>query len=245
VWQVSRTLGDRALVFLNAEWRSSIWEDYQRGLRGRYPLSRSSERDSTLDDFGGFFGPGGSIELFFNEYLRDLVDTSGRVWRLLENSPIHLSRESLIALQRASVIREAFFASRDRVPLVSFMLKPISMEVSIDDFYLDLDGQAVSYDHSATKVRKLQWPGKRGTGEVNLRVSPSSAGGLSGITIDGPWAWFRLLDRSTLTPLGVADKFEITFDVDGRKVYYELRAASSLNPFRLGELERFQCPEIL
>jgi len=50
-WQVSRTLGDRALAFLNAEWRNSVWEDYRRGLRGRYPLSRSSERDATLDDF--------------------------------------------------------------------------------------------------------------------------------------------------------------------------------------------------
>ena len=244
-WQVSRTLGDRALAFLNAEWRNSVWEDYRRGLRGRYPLSRSSERDATLDDFGRFFGPGGSIESFFDEYLRDLVDTSGPVWRLPPNSPIHLSRESLIALQRASVIREAFFTNQDRIPLVRFDLKPISMEVSINDFYLDLDGQTLRFDHSATKVKKLQWPGTQATGEVNLRISPPSAGGSSGITIDGPWAWFRLLDRSTLAPLGGGDRFEITFDVDGRKIYYELRAASALNPFRLGELERFQCPEIL
>jgi len=78
-----------------------------------------------------------------------------------------------------------------------------------------------------------------------MHISPPSASGYSGITIDGPWAWFRLLDRSTVTPMAAADQFEITFDVDGRKVYYELRAASSLNPFKLRELERFQCPEIL
>ena len=244
-WQVSRTLGDRALSFLNAEWRSSVWDDYQRGLRGRYPLSSASERDTTLGDFGDFFGPGGSIERFFDEYLRDLIDTSGRVWRLPPNSPIHLSRESLQALQRARVIQDAFFASQDRIPLVRFNLKPISMDVSIDDFFLDLDGQILRYDHSATKVKKLQWPGSQATGEVILRLSPPSAGGSSGVTIDGPWAWFRLLDRSTLTPMGSADRFEVTFDVDGRKVYYELRAASSRNPFRLGELKRFQCPEIL
>ena len=244
-WQVSRTLGDRALSFLNAEWRSSVWDDFQRGLRGRYPLSRSSERDTTLGDFGDFFGPGGSIERFFDEYLRDLIDTSGRVWRLPPNSPIHLSRESLQALQRARVIQDAFFANQDRIPLVRFNMKPISMDVSIDDFFLDLDGQILRYDHSATKVKKLQWPGSQATGEVILRLSPSSAGGSSGVTIDGPWAWFRLLDRSTLTPMGSADRFEVTFDVDGRKVYYELRAASSRNPFRLGALKRFQCPEIL
>jgi type VI secretion system protein ImpL len=244
VWQVSGILGDRALAFLNAEWRSSVWEDYQRGLRGKYPLARSSSRDTTLGDFGDFFGPGGSVERFFEEYLEDLIDTSRRVWRLPANSPIHLSRELLIALQRAAVIREAFFTTEDK-PLIRFTLKPISMDVSIDEFYLDLDGQMLRYDHSFTKVKQVLWPGTGATGEVSLSVSPPSASGSSGITIDGPWAWFRLLDGSTVTPLAAADQFEITFDVDGRRVYYELRAASALNPFKLRELERFQCPEIL
>ena len=244
-WQVSQTLGDRALEFLNDEWRSTVWEDYRRGLQGKYPLSRNSDTDATLKDFGNFFGPGGSVDRFFQEYLKDLVDTSHQIWRLPSNSPIHISRESLVMFQRASVIREAFFTTQDKIPGVKFALKPISMDVSIDDFYLDIDGQIFRYDHSATKVVSATWPGTRETGEVNVKLSPPSAAGASGLTIDGPWAWFRLLDRSKLTPQTGPDRFEITFDVDGRKVYYELRAASSLNPFRLGELERFQCPEIL
>jgi type VI secretion system protein ImpL len=245
VWQVSQGLGDRALEFLNDEWRSTVWEDYRRGLQGKYPLARRSDTDATLKDFGNFFGPGGSVDRFFREYLKDLVDTSHQIWRLPPNSPIHLSRESLVMLQRASVIQEAFFTTQDKVPLVKFALKPISMDVSIDDFYLDIDGQTFRYDHSATKVTSATWPGTRETGEVNLNLSPASASGSAGVTIDGPWAWFRLLDRSQLKPLTGGDRFEVTFDVDGRKVYYELRAASALNPFRLGELERFQCPEIL
>jgi len=48
-----------------------------------------------------------------------------------------------------------------------------------------------------------------------------------------------------MKPLNSADKFEITFDVDGRDISYELRATNFLNPFRLRELERFLCPEIL
>jgi type VI secretion system protein ImpL len=153
-WQISRTLGDRALAFLNTEWRSTVWQDYQQGLKGKYPLSGNSTQDSTIEDFGEFFGPQGSLEQFFDKYLQDLVDTSGRVWHLQKNSPIHLSRETLIALQRASVIRKAFFPTQDKMPLVSFTLKPISMEVSIDDFTMDLDGQILNYDHSATKVKK-------------------------------------------------------------------------------------------
>ena len=160
-WQVSQSLGDRALEFLNDEWRSTVWEDYRRGLRGKYPLARGSDTDAALRDFGDFFGPGGSVDRFFGEYLKDLVDTSHQIWRLPPNSPIHLSRESLVMLKRASVIQEAFFTTQDKVPLVKFALKPINMDVSIDDFYLDIDGQTFRYDHSATRVTSVTWPCSR------------------------------------------------------------------------------------
>ena len=77
-----------------------------------------------------------------------------------------------------------------------------------------------------------------------MRVSPPKAQGSGGRTIDGPWAWFRLLDDSKVTRRA-ADQFDITFDIDGRKIEYELRAGSALNPFNLSELERFRCPELL
>lgn len=243
-WQVRQTLGARALRELNAEWRSTVYRDYQRGLRGRYPLSRSSDREATLEDFGDFFGSDGSIDRFYRDYLADFVDTSGRVWRVPENSPIHISREALTAMQRASVIREAFFGSRDKAPLVKFALKPVTMDIGINDFTLDLDGQTLRFDHSATRAKQVQWPGPRAAGTVSLRLSPPKSQGGGSKTIDGQWAWFRLLDSSALARRS-AGLYDITFDVDGRKIEYELRAGSSLNPFKLSDLERFQCPEVL
>ncbi|MCB1923887.1 MAG: type VI secretion system membrane subunit TssM [Gammaproteobacteria bacterium] len=243
-WQVRQLLGGRALAHLNDEWRATVWRDYQRGLSGKYPLSPSSARDATLEDFGDFFGPDGTMDRFFREYLADFVDTSGRVWNVPEKSPIHISREVLVAMQRAAVIREAFFASRDKRPAVSFSLAPITMDIGINEFSLDLDGQTVRFDHSATRPKAVQWPGPRATGTVSMRVSPPKAQGSGGRTIDGPWAWFRLLDDSKVTRRA-ADQFDITFDIDGRKIEYELRAGSALNPFNLSELERFRCPELL
>ena len=147
-------------------------------------------------------------------------------------------------MRRAAVIREAFFKARDKSPSVGFSLKPITMDIGINDFSLDLDGQTVRFDHSATRAKALQWPGPRAAGTISLRVLPPKAQGSGGKTIDGPWAWFRMLDASAVVRRS-ADQFDITFDVDGRKIEYELRASSALNPFKLTDLERFQCPEIL
>lgn len=243
-WQVRQILGARALDELNAEWRATVYRDYQRGLRGRYPMARNSNRDATLADFGDFFGPDGSMDRFFRDYLADLVDTSGRVWRVPENSPIHISRDALTAMQRAAVIRGAFFTSRDKMPVVRFTLQPITMDASINAFSLDLDGQTLSFDHSATRKKAVQWPGPRATGAVRLRVSPPARDGGGGKTIEGTWAWFRLLDGSRVARRA-ADEYLITFDLSGRKVEYLLQSGSTLNPFKLSELGRFQCPEVL
>jgi type VI secretion system protein ImpL len=243
-WQVTRTLGGRALQFLNEEWRGAVLSPYQRGLRGRYPLSRGSERDASLGDFGDFFGPGGSIDRFFGEYLQDFLDTSGRIWQVPANSPIHISRETLTALKRAAVIRDAFFAESDKTPLVKFSMRPIAMDKGITDFAIDIDGQSMRFDHSATRSRALQWPGAETAGVVNLRLSPPSAQGPSAKTIEGPWALFRLLDASTIRRRS-ANQLDVVFDIDGRKVEYQLNADSSLNPFTLTDLGRFQCPETL
>jgi type VI secretion system protein ImpL len=100
------------------------------------------------------------------------------------------------------------------------------------------------FDHSATRSRALQWPGAETAGVVNLRLSPPSAQGPSAKTIEGPWALFRLLDASTIRRRS-ANQLDVVFDIDGRKVEYQLNADSSLNPFTLTDLGRFQCPETL
>ena len=39
-----------------------------------------------------------------------------------------------------------------------------------------------------------------------------------------------------------AARFKAVFEVDGRKAAFEIVASSVRNPFRLRELEQFQCP---
>ena len=78
--------------------------------------------------------------------------------------------------------------------------------------------------------------------EVRIQLSLRSEGGRSSWTEEGPWAWFRMLDKAQVAPGKTPEKFQISFDLDDRLVIYELRASSAFNPFRLKELEQFQCP---
>jgi len=241
----SLTLGN-ARGHVNSIWTSQVLPLCQRALGNRYPLARGSSQDVTLADFTRLFAPGGLIDGFFQKYLSPFVDTSGKTWRWRADGEASLgsSPEAVRQFQRAAEIREAFFGG-GTAPAVSFQLRPITMDSSIERFSLDLDGQQLSYSHGPVRPTTITWPAPGGSGQVTMEVSPPPASGRSAVTLMGPWALFRLFDRASIEPTGQPEEFRVTFDIGGRKAVYALTASSVLNPFRLPALHSFSCPERL
>ena len=67
------------------------------------------------------------------------------------------------------------------------------------------------------------------------------------IEAHGAWALFRLLRQAQVTRVGPREVYRLVFQLGDRSVAYELRAASSQNPFApdaagLGALQGFMCP---
>ena len=119
------------------------------------------------------------------------------------------------------------------------------MDATISQFLLDLDGQQLSYDHGPSRPVAMQWPNPGSIGVVRLSIMPPSASGRSGITLDGPWAWFRLLEQSDLTQGSSPDRFTLRLRVDNASLSCELRASSAFNPFKSRVLSGFSLPERL
>lgn len=232
---------------LNAAWVSDVVNIYRQSLSGRYPLAPGSTRDATLDDFGQFFGVGGVMDNYFRKYLQSYVDTSASAWRWQPGAAqkLGINASVLQTFQRAAAIRDAFFRSGGVQPTVRFELKPVAMDASITQFLLDLDGQQISYDHGPSRPVAMQWPNPGSIGVVRLSISPPAASGRSGITLDGPWAWFRLLEQSDLVTGGSPDRFNLRLRVDNASISYELRANSAFNPFKSRVLSGFSLPERL
>ncbi|MBF8748438.1 type VI secretion system membrane subunit TssM [Pseudomonas putida] len=233
---------------LNAAWSSEVVNVYRQSLSGRYPMVAGSSRDATLEDFGQFFGVGGVMDNYFRKYLQPYVNTSSTPWSWQPGAAQKLGINSgvLHTFQRAATIRDAFFRSGSGLqPGVRFELKPVAMDASITQFLLDLDGQQVSYDHGPSRPVALQWPNPNSIGVVRLSISPPSASGRSGLTMEGPWAWFRLLDQSDLVAGSSPERFNLRLRVDGASVSYELRASSAFNPFRSRVVSGFSLPEHL
>jgi type VI secretion system protein ImpL len=165
-------------------------------------------------------------------------------WRATANDgTLGIPQSTLDEFQRAARIRDAFFANGGRQASMRFDLKPVSLDPAITKFVLDIDGQALTAAPGALAPASFQLPSGKGSGQVRLDVTPSSAHGT--LRTEGPWAWFRMLDKAAVAPTAQGERYNVTFDADGRKAALELTASSVVNPFRRAVLEQFRCVDKL
>jgi type VI secretion system protein ImpL len=233
--------GARARI--NNLWTSQVLPFCREAIGGRYPFARGSRRDTTLHDFGRLFGPAGLLDTFFSENLSPIANTSLRTWRWAGGG-IGIPDGVLTQFQRAATIREAFFGGGGKLPAVTFELTPTRMDASVSQLILDVGGQILDYRHGPPRAQMFQWPSPDGIGRARV-VFSGVDGRESSFTEEGAWAWYRVLDRSSLRGTGQEELFRLGVSSGGMSASLDLRAASVRNPFQLQELRGFHCPDRL
>ena len=169
-------------------------------IKGRYPISKSSQVDITLQDFGRFFSQGGVMDEFFKTHLDTFVDTTRRRWRVISqnNQTVGISASTLKQFQYAAKIREVFFQGGGQLAKVQFELKPVFLDAKASKFWLNLEGQQTNYRHGPTRSLRFSWPGTS-PGLVRFGFESLDGKQLSG-SEEGAWAWFKLLDKMKVVP---------------------------------------------
>lgn len=227
---------------LAALWAAEAAPFCRDAIAGRYPLVRGATRDVTLDDFGRFFAPGGIMDDFFAKHLAAQVDMAGGAWKWRSTgaAPIGIGQDVLAAFQRAARIREMFFGAGGRQPSLRFELAPLAADPALTRVLLDIDGQGVAYaPGTAARPVAIVLPSGKAGGLVHLEATPALRAELR---TEGPWAWFRMIDKGVLQPGAQGERYTLAFDLDGHKISYQLTASSVINPFRRDALEGFRCP---
>lgn len=223
---------------LNALWTAQVLPFCRQATENRYPVYRSGAADVPLADFAKLFGPGGQLDVFFNQHLLPYVDMTRLPWQWqkVDGADLGISASVLVQFQRAAIIRDAFF-DHGSGPMVSFELVPTALDPASAQVTVEIDGQPVALAPGQSRPIPVRWPGSIAQTRITVSNAPSPA-----ILIDGPWSWFRLLDRARVGIAGSRDRLTATLAAGGATLGFELRARSVLNPFALKELAEFRCP---
>ena len=206
-------------------------------MAGRFPFDRRATRDASLAEVARVFGPKGAFDQAFTQRFAGRVDTSSDPWRWTGPGAAP-PPEDLERFRAAARVRDVLFARGGNRPSLQLTFRPLDLDEQIDRFELEIDGQKVRYAHGPALPTVVNWPGT--TGSARIDVSPASAG--APLTFSGPWALFRLFDRAAVQEAGSPGRLRVVFDVNGHKATFEVQTDADANPFRLREIERFECP---
>jgi len=235
---------------INSEWNNQVYSAYTQGLAGRYPLKRSSSDELALFDFSEFFKPGGTMDKFYTEMVKPFVDTrKGWSNRVVDNRSLGLSAATLKQIRRAQTIKNVFFRKNPEVPSVSFQLKPYRMEKKDAHFLLEVGDQRITYNHGPKFWKDLYWSGEDENKRVRI-VFEDLSEDRHEKTFDGPWAWFKLQDKSKIKKTKKSNVYLATYSVTERSddikiehtIKYLIKAKSVNNPFNQNLLGAFKCP---
>jgi type VI secretion system protein ImpL len=225
---------------VGANLNAAVGDFCRKAIAGRYPFSRSSQRDVAPDDFSRMFSQGGLMDDFFNRNLAPMVDITKSPWHFrAAGNGTPAASASLSAFQNAATIRDVFFRGGPQAQ-ITLDIKPLEMDSGISQVQIDIDGQIIKYSGGQALSQRIVWPGPRGSNQVRMQVSPQDSNSM--IVTEGPWAIYRFFDRAQLQPGNSPERLKAVFNIDGRRVVLAVNANSVQNPLRLREIAAFSCP---
>jgi type VI secretion system protein ImpL len=218
--------------------REQVLPECTRIVSGRYPFTQGSDRDVPLMDFASLFGHNGIFDSFFRTHLEPLTDTTRSPWRWQPGAAANvLPADWLRVFEDAAKLREVFFQGGAKLPHMQFSVMLLDFDRGATRFQLDIEG-AVLDSQAPKRTYGIRWPGAKpgfvqASFEGRFAVQQTEE-------YHGPWAWFRLLERSPIQRESDIRNV-VTVNVKGLQAHVVIEALTVHNPFASGEWQRFKC----
>jgi type VI secretion system protein ImpL len=135
--------------------------------------------------------------------------------------------------QNADSIRRTFFRGGTSAS-VTAELRLVSSD--LPQITLEYGGETHQFTASNNTAWTLRWPAPNGGGAKLYATTAAQ-----GVTVEGDWAIFRLIDKA-MSDSSSPERLRLVFMIEGKRITFELRSNSVLNPFKLKELGGFRCP---
>ncbi|UII74021.1 type VI secretion system membrane subunit TssM [Pseudomonas sp. HN11] len=238
---------DDAYGYVNQRYQSEVYGFYAKAIQRRYPFNAHAGSDVALGDFQAFFKPRGTLERFYDGYLRPFVSVEGSRYRLrgLEGHSLPMSRSLLDQLTKAQVIRQGFFTEDHGDWAVRFTVAPYSLDQAVSRATLRLGDQQLEYRHGPIVPMAFHWPNEAHNGRSSLVLERGAERPL-GIEKDtGAWSLFRLIDLMHSEPASGRDAQIIKAELAGLRANYLLTSQRNSNPFQMTTWRTFRLPEQL
>ncbi len=221
----------------------------EQAVTGKYPFDGSASADASVGDVRSAFGSGGDVTRFVSNDLEPYLDRSGDYWRWRSDDPVasNFSAATPGNFQKASALTGAL---NEGIPL-GIELSELGSKVSKVE--LITGGIPLQFDMDGNSARQIVW--QLGGGMVqSSEIKIYENQGIEGLdpmeevifrdTKQGPWSFFRVLDRARINNLSETE-IEAVFNPGPGRATFVISFPEDQNPFSGGGLWSVQCPQTL
>lgn len=233
-------------TYIDKQWRQQVIDEYHSNIDLHFPLLLESSEDVKLSDFNHFFAENGTLEHFYQRYLKPFINTDETTWtpRQVGEWKLPLGNGFLEQLVRANLVRQMFFDGNQPQAEVGFTLRPLHFSQGIRDVTVEINQQRLQSSNNRYQATHVFWPGQHVDGGLSVMINTDDDG-KSFIAEMGPWALFHLLAKSNMKNTQGSSQFEVTLNFNGYTVSYALTADKPVNPFIMNVLGSFDLPNTI
>lgn len=211
--------------YINNVWESTVYNTYNEKLKYQYPLNPTSNTELALDQFSSFFGPNGTLSIFYTQYLQPFIDNSNTTWDWLSLNGVNFSEQSdsLYFFKNIHLIMNNFFNPTSGNPQLRIMVTPYVLDPKAVDAIFNLSNTSIVYRHGPVQSYEVNWPNKNNslsTGDSAGIVMHDFAKNQSSYTLIGPWAIFKFFQHFGLEQRTATGDALLTISLENLRVSY-------------------------
>lgn len=239
-WQL---ILNNAHNYINTQWQTNVLAVYNEQLNNRYPLYINADEDINLSDFTNYFKPNGLVQNYFNTYLAPFVDTTGVQWQWRNRDGLSVANSLpvLDQFERSNIIQKMFFDKYGTLN-INFTMQLINLDSTVKSIDITINGQKTTSSSQNTSLTYLSWPGQNDVNNVTINLLNDQQQILT-VSEDGPWALFKVLDKTNLRQDKDSEHFSFIIDMNNLTAKYSLIASTPINPFIPGIVNQYRAPD--
>lgn len=197
-WQL---LLDEAGVYMNGIWEKTIYPYYTKQFAKSYPMVKESSQDASLNAFNQFYGVGGLINIYYNNYILPFVDTHVQTFKTVYPGTIFPIKTDNLKYFKSVAAVQTLLYQGDTAPHLEINLSP---EYEKETWAIKSNEMAMQMD----KPVIIGWPAGISQEAFSIFEGKKKVSEFKGIW--GFWRWFESGDYNNAILAFPNHKFKIS-----------------------------------
>lgn len=219
------SIGDMINDYIKNKWNYTVVSEFKRNFKNKFPFDQDSANEVSIAKFESFFGQKGTLDTFYNSYLKYFVvqDANGD-YQIANNDlfMVDIPYSIIDELQNANYLREVFF--KENKASLKFNITPRKLTGKAKLFEYKDSYSYCSYNQGPRQSCTITWP-ISSNNDITLSFTSAKNAHGYGKRYKSEWGLLRVImdsNNSSFTNVVRNGSQLWVYNIDDYQITYDL-----------------------